>query len=102
MQAHPPLLSVACCLGIPMYSRARSHALHCTPLLLWRWLELVGVGWLEEVHMDYYPPQDLHITLVTVAVPLAIVSTLLALAFLWQAWTQYRLRRAGKLGDASW
>ncbi len=49
-----------------------------------------------------YSPQDLHITLVTLAVPLAIVSTLLALAFLWQAWTQYRLRRAGKLGDASW
>lgn len=49
-----------------------------------------------------YPPQDLHITLVTLAVPLAVVSVLLALALLWQTWTQYRLRRAGRLGEDSW
>ncbi len=52
--------------------------------------------------MYSYPPQDLHITLTTLAVPLAVVSTLLALGLLWQTWMRYRLWRAGQRGDASW
>ncbi len=48
-----------------------------------------------------YPAQDLRIPVVPLAVLLAVVSALLALALLWQARTQHRLRRARRLGDES-